>query len=308
MGQINGSLLILPKSLETSNIPEQQRDKVIVDFFEMKTVAERNNDRFYTLVDLYSCKFSYGPFYPGFINMSWEQFSTIASLKGISQNTYQVMNTFWPQVDFKPLDSPCSFQKKEEPRAFSGFFNFAMLKDFVNNIPNWELWHRAWYLSHQQKIDWTCVQNDWFPRPDLVKIILRRELVNTVGLEAANKISESNLENSFHDLVMKKKGHEIAAYSGQIGEEICIRNYYKFEPELSSLEQQRANSLRKIFSIINRYGCMQFISIDFKHGMLEFHNDKGDHLGEFRFAGTQNSGPEVDHSLKCVDEWHRMNG
>ena len=37
---------------------------------------------------------------------------------------------------------------------------------------------------------------------------------------------------------------------------------------------------------------MQFISIDFGHGMFEFHDENGEHQGEFRFDGSQNYGIE----------------
>ena len=45
-----------------------------------------------------------------------------------------------------------------------------------------------------------------------------------------------------------------------------------------------------------------------KTGMFEFHDENGEHQGEFRFDGSQNYGIETDHGLKCMELWHKQTG
>ena len=97
-------------------------------------------------------------------------------------------------------------------------------------------------------------------------------------------------------------------YASKIGGEICRCNYYTYEAELSDMERQFAKSIREIYSIVNKGGLEQFISIDFGHGMFEFHDKNGEHQGEFRFNGTLNSGVEADHRLKSLEQWRKEKG
>ena len=71
LNKVNGSLLVTTDGLETSCISDADRDGVVSRFYEMKFNAEHKNDRFYVLESVYSHSFSYGSFYPGFVNMSW---------------------------------------------------------------------------------------------------------------------------------------------------------------------------------------------------------------------------------------------
>ncbi len=58
--------------------------------------------------------------------------------------------------------------------------------------------------------------------------------------------------------------------------------------------------MRKIFSLTGHDGKKKYISIDFKHGFFEFHDYRGDHLGEYRFNGEFNSEADPSHNLKSV--------
>jgi hypothetical protein len=101
---------------------------------------------------------------------------------------------------------------------------------------------------------------------------------------------------------MKKKGHNTEAYTIEIGEKVAELNYYVYLPNLSRNERDETKSLRTIFRLVNRHGHKQYISLDHKHGMFEYHNSDGEHIGEFKFDGTFNSGPEVSHNLKTLIE------
>lgn len=307
MKKANGYLLLTAENLETNLIPENERDKAVFDFYVMKSEAEQSNDKFYVLQSLYSHRFSYGVFYPDFMNMSWQDFRDCKSLKGVSQSTFELMQSFCKCPVVQCLSEETDFCLLDEPRTFSGYHNAQQRTDFVCDICSWEDWHRKWYVIHPEQIDWTMAVYDWFPRPDLIVGILRRELTINLGEQETDIIPLNRVVTEFHDKIMRHKGSEIEAYAGRIGEEICLCNYYVFESELSALEQQVADgSFRKVFSIINRYGKRQFISIDFRHGMFEFHDEHGTHLGEFRFDGSPNTDADESHSLRCVQQWLRQ--
>lgn len=59
-------------------------------------------------------------------------------------------------------------------------------------------------------------------------------------------------------------------------------------------------SLRAIYSLVGSEGKKQYISVDHKHGMFEYYNDKGIHQGEFRFDGTLNKKAKKTHDLKSI--------
>lgn len=314
MGKDRGSLLVNAVGLETALIPENIRDNAVRDFYLMKSEAERHHDRFYALSEVYCHQYSYGTFYPYFVNMSWADLQAFDSLKGISEMTFEMMQGFCQMPDMKTIEEETEFQRAEHPHAYSGYSNAQAFPDFVGNLSEWEEWHRKWYMDHPSDIDWSRAKNEWFPCPDIITNIFRRELLkkfrenhtNEEAKQMLNQIAANELVNEFHDKVMRHKGDEMEAYASEIGSEICVRNYYRSETDLSLLEQRTVGSHRKIFSILNSDNNQQFISIDFLHGMFEFHNEHGDHLGEYRFDGSYNSGGISDHSLQCLEQWRRQ--
>lgn len=307
MNVAKGNILIITEGLEVSGIKEDERDEAVRGFYEMKTEAERCQDKFFVLQSLYLHRFSYGEFYPSFMNLSWPEFSSIDSLHGIKESTYELMHTFCQCPSASLLVDEDVFRQKNEPRAYSGYCNSRRLADCICNKQDWERWHRKWFSAQQQLIDWNGATNDWLPRQDLICEILRRELELSIGKDSTKAIEDNDVGTVFYDQVMRHKGDEIHAYAGRIGSEVCLSNYYIEETELSTMEQQSAGgSFRKIYSIINRKGVKQFVSIDFKHGMFELHDELGIHLGEYRFDGTMNAEGDLSHSLKCLTQWRRQ--
>lgn len=317
MAAVKGSLLVTAEGMDLTKVADGSRDQAVGDFHRMKTEAERRHDKFYALPELFAHQFSYGDFYAGFLYRSWPEFHADKVLASISQNTHQLIQAFSQYVGLYAVASEADFMHEQEPRAHSGYCNPQGYADYVGCMSAWEEWHREWYAAHPQVIDWSVATNDWLPRQDLIMAILKRELrvkFEEDGLEPerakqeVDAIAESQVVNDFHEQVMRHKGDALEAYASRIGGEICCCNYYTFEKELSSMEHQNADSLREIYSIINRQGRIQFISIDFKHGMFEFHNEHGDHLGEYRFDGSSNSGAEADHGLMCLEQWRKKTG
>lgn len=312
-----GNLLLTVEGLETAHIPEGEREKAVVGFYSMKSEAERHHDRFHVLTSVYSHDFSYGAFYPNFYNMTWAEFQACQSLKGIGQRVFDLMQGFCQNPNVASLNDEAAFALKDEPRAHTGYSNPKPYPVFVGDKEAWEQWHRAWYTAHPMDIDWNGAANDWLPRQDLILEILKRELLSKFiedsGDEEVAKrklagIADKNIVHEFHGQVMARKGDALEGYASEIGGEICRCNYYTYEAELSDLERQYAKSLRSIYSIVNKYGKLQFISIDFGHGMFEFHDEKGEHQGEFRFDGSYNSPKETTHDFKCMAQWRRKTG
>lgn len=317
MAAVKGSLLVTAEEMELAYVAVAGRDQAVGDFHRMKTEAERQHDRFYALIDLYSHQFSYGDFYTGLLFRPWPDFHTDHILSSISQKTYQLLQSFSQCIMLPSIDNEADFMQKEEPHAHTGYCNPKNYKDFVNCVSAWEVWHREWYATHPQDIDWSNATNDWLPRQDLILKILKRELhakfvedglTPETAKQKVAAITDKKIVHEFHDKVMGHKGDDLEGYASQIGGEICRCNYYTFEARLSGFEQQYAKSLREIYSIVNKDGKIQFISIDFSHGMFEFHDENGKHQGEFRFDGSPNYGIETDHGLKCIELWHKQTG
>ena len=173
-----GNLLLTEEGLETAHIPETEREGAVVEFYSMKSEAERRHDRFYALASVFGHAFSYGTFYQNFYNMSWEEFQSHKSLKGIGQRAYDLMQGFCQNPNVNPLNDVATFLSKDEPRAYTGYSNPTQFPVFVGNRTSWEAWHRDWYTAHPTDIDWSEAINDWLPRPDLVLEILNS--LNTV--------------------------------------------------------------------------------------------------------------------------------
>lgn len=302
MGRTKGSLLITATGMEIGDVAPEQRDKAILAFFEMKTEAERQNDRFYALQEFFSHEFSFGHFYD--LLNDWKTFQNKGILHSISQSTFQYLQSFCQCPLLTTLENDMFFLQKEEPRGHSGVNNSHGDLSFINDLTSWEQWHRKWNTEHPEDIDWSKSENDWFPRPDLIIQIMHRELQAHCDLEAEGHHNQ-DVVSMFYSLVMRRKGPSIHAYAQTIGSEICKCNYYREEVELSAMEQRVAGSLRKIYSIYNRHGFQQFISIDFAHGMFEFHDENGSHQGEYRFDGSPNAESQTNHSFKCMEKWKR---
>lgn len=316
MAKTKGSLLVTADGMELAHVDREVQDEVVGDFFKMKTEAERCHDRFYTLPDLYTHQFSYGDFITGFMYREWPSFHADEALANIQQKTHQLIQAFAQCPMLMEVDSVGSFAEKEEPQAHSGFCNLQGFSDFVGNTDAWESWHRDWYTAHPETIDWSKFESNWLPRQDMILDILRcevkKKMENEHGRDEAERlfkqIADAEMVHVFHRDVMGHKGDEKEGYASAIGGEICRCNYYAYEAELSNMERQYAKSIRQIYSIVNKEGKLQFISIDFGHGMFEFHDENGRHQGEYRFDGSYNSGIEEDHSLKCIEQWRKQTG
>ena len=187
---------------------------------------------------------------------------------------------------FKTISSNSEFNRIPEPKTNGGFEITPLPAHYIYNVSTWRDWRIDYFSHNPDQIDWHKATNKLLPEPQDTLEIMQREL------KYFSYESTTSIVRSFHGLVLSK-GSDMEAYIAAIGSEICRVNYYIEETELSSREQQRARSLRKIFSIM-REGHKQYISLDFEKGRFEFFNERGEHQGEFYFDGNCSSEPRTD--------------
>lgn len=328
-----GSILITQEGVETSTIEESYRDKSLYNFYMMFNKALDAADSFFMTEDAYKHTYSYGDYFPSFLNLSWEEFCQKESLKGINFNTYNYITNNFRNLYPKSVTNAEDFDCQKAPKGRGGFEHSNDPKDFLCNILHWEKWHCDYLTTYPKEIKWE-ENSPFIPNINAVYEILKEEILlyirrkyeTRVG-NATNKDQEINkiceelfkdkayhvnedikekLKSNaiallFHKVVMNSfKTHaDMTAYCKKIGKRVCEVNYYQYEKDLSSKEQQLCASLRCIYGIIKN-GEKQYISLDFHKGMFEFHDFWGRHLGEFYFDGTWNKKGEESHNLKTL--------
>ena len=310
---ISGHILLTNAGMELACIEKEQRNEVVKNFCEMRDKAFGEwKDKFYAdygendIVGLYShcCE---RPSY-------WEGIDT-----KVIQLLQQTFSNFPIHVNVE------LFCTKPEPRTEGGFdYQGHPIINYVYDCSSLENWHNAWNRNHTDLIEW---ESEIFPFKSLIVKRMKRELSGIsesfadYDLEErmllsrfqSDELTDDEIVTAFHNLIVKHKNNEErAAYAEDIGEKICIENGYKRELDLERLEKEKDYGNKKVVKIfsIRRNNAYIFLSIDIKHGMLEWCGDDGSHKGERRFDGSPNGDPnttiESDHGLKCVAEWKRL--
>lgn len=271
-----GNIKIIRQGMDFTNLPQGREDKALVDFLDMKIKAESAQDRLYTL------KSTSYDFIVNFYAQPWSP----NAYPGISQTTYQLfsISCFQRPNPFITIDNNSDFDRLPEPKTNGGFEISSLPRQYIHNIASWQRWRIDFFSHHQDQIDWSRAENDLLPEPQFTMEIMEQELKN-------NNIKVIPTQ-ALHQLILSKGDDKVACIS-RIGSEICRVNYYIEEKDLSSREQQRRGSLRKIFSIIHN-GHKQYISLDFEKGRFEFFNERGEHQGEFFFDGSRSSEARTD--------------
>lgn len=300
-----GCVLIIKDGLETELIPECQREAAILEFFNMKSQAEDRRHRFMIDAAVFEHTYSYGAFYPGFVNLTYDSFRTIPSLKGVGQTAAQMFQDYWMQCP-NPQICERDFHGLELPRTLSGFNNGCCDSDYIFDEWTFVKWENAWFTENPDKIEWPESSNEFMPRLDLTERILIREFDSHKDRKEVKELVQRNysIPHIFHEGIVAHKGQEMTAYFTKLAHEVLSANYYKYEASLSKKEQDYMGKPRSIYSLVTKSGKMHFVSLDCAHGMFEICNDKGVHIGEYRIDGSFNSDatPET-HSLRCVRDW-----
>lgn len=317
-----GSLYLYDEDFELENIPEEKRNEVVADFFKMKSNARE--DKFYASNSLiYTKPFSYGVGLNALMLASWKDLCRMPSCAGIKETTYALFSHVqWSEPVFR---TGCEFEQLEEPKAYAKFREEGDATIFISCKETWKAWHARWYQMHQSQIPWEEGRsNDMLPFVEYAVDIMKAELEERKEsyLKEQERLNDKTLHDKeiqeidlylsyeqkehftvvdgFYAIIMARKGSARYAYAEKIGSKVLEVNGYIYEEEFSKREQGVVSSLRKIYSIIGKNGHKQYASIDFEHGMFEFVNHLNDHLGEFRFDGTYNSGPQPNHAFKTM--------
>jgi hypothetical protein len=298
-----GKLFLINESFETSHRTEVDRDKVFINFCKSLDLAVTDGDQFYGTESLHTFQYSYGTLFYDLFFKGWDEINSKDTLKGISSTVHSL----FPHLIFAfpnyvyLLESKEAFdqQNSEQHTGYSGFklLNTEIPDVYCDN--SWHAWKCTWLCSHQGEIPWNIKMDKFLPNKHLSDRIILSEIVKH-GVE--HKINEYKTTGiAFHEEVLRQKGQDLAGYTREIGEKVLTANYYTFDKELTKKEREAGkNSLRSIYRLQNSVGRTQYISLDHQHGMFEYHNESGEHLGEFKFDGTINSKAEASHNFKTL--------
>ena len=295
---------LLIDGVETADIAGEARDGafyewgLLVDFFHQTGVTVVKQEG----MDGHS--FSYGSIYD-LLYGSWPVFCQKTSLKGISQRTYQMIAPLLMQHPSVGGEiSEAEWNRTEHPKASYGMREDVQEAPYVTTVRGWQEARARYYASHQGEYVWQDADDEFLPNRQLSDKLLEDEIKKyDCGGEYEKMRHERNaLATVFHKHVMGKKGPALMAYTEEMGSLVCESNYYQYEKELTAREHALTGGKRKIYSIINRENRKQYISLDFRHGMMEFHDCNGKHLGEFRFTGEKNAEAEDSHDLQALKE------
>ncbi|MBN8876850.1 MAG: hypothetical protein J0I32_04835 [Sphingobacteriales bacterium] len=299
-----GHLFLINDSFEIENIPESKRDKIFRDFCDAVENAMKSKDSFHGLPEIHNREYSYGTFYYDFLFQGWPVVNQNPALKGISSTTLNLYHSLVfaipGLVSLLPSDSIFLDQFQYLHYGYSGFAMPSCPNPYVSCYSSWFEWKRLWLSQHQVEIVWKNGDDDFLPNKTLSDEILWKEVISH-GMEDKLPKYKGNRTITFYEEVMKKKGPNTEAYTIEVGKKVAEANYYIYLPVLSRNERDAVKSLRTIFRLIGRNGSPQYISLDHKHGMFEYHNERGDHRGEFKFDGSYNSEAQNSHNFRTLE-------
>lgn len=237
---------------------------------------------------LYCKEFKFGYFYN---DLLYGKFEKLRSW-GISQKTHELLSNVLMQ-------KPClgkEISNSDWDNIASCKIDYGLQNDSNENYctceKEWQAERIKFYVANPDQIDWS--QDEWFPNKEWSERLLK-EFINdrTTSLEGP---SSNDVENQAHN-ILRRMGPEFQAKVSVLGADLCLGNFYFEEKTLSIEELELCGSQRRIFSI-TKQSRKQYISLDFAHGMFEYHDSSGNHLGEYRLLGTKNSDADKSHNLR----------
>lgn len=303
---IEGLLRFFKRSLDVGLVDAQYRDCQLSGLVDIMLRASKENQ--VALGDgMTSCLYSFGTL-EKLLYSEWPDFENNPELKGIGFNTYlRLIDCFTVNPCPKEISNQ-AYKAYLKRKGYIGLAKFgipAILQPYTYDYQSYNNWQADWYRMNSSDITWSA-DSPFLPNLEYVEKVLEEELVKagiyeyTVGDAQDSRVHKLAL--AFHEKVMRMKGAQMRSYTQDIGGKICMGNAYTYEHHLS-VEESKAcgGDPRSIYSI-EKNGKRQYISLDFAHGMFEFHDHKGKHLGEFHFDGSHNKSadPTDDHDLKTI--------
>lgn len=287
-----GLLRFFKRSLDVGLVDAQYRDRQLSGLVDIMLRASEENQ--VVLGDgMASCQYSFGAL-EKLLYSDWNDFENNPALKGIGFNTYlRLIDCFTINPCPNEINNQ-AYKAYLNRKGYIGLAKFgipAILLPYTYDYQSYNNWQSDWYRMNPSEIIWSA-DSPFLPNLEYVETVLGEELVSagkyeyTVGDAQDSRVHK--LAIAFHDKVMRMKGGQINPYTLEIGGKICLGNAYTFEKQLSKNESKACGGDPRSIYSIEKEGVKQYISLDFAHGMFEFHNVKGTHLGEFHFDGSPN--------------------
>ena len=287
-----GLLRFFKRSLDVGLVDAQYRDRQLSGLVDIMLRASEENQ--VVLGDgMASCQYSFGAL-EKLLYSDWNDFENNPALKGIGFNTYlRLIDCFTINPCPNEINNQ-AYKAYLNRKGYIGLAKFgipAILLPYTYDYQSYNNWQADWYRMNPSEIIWSA-DSPFLPNLEYVETVLEEELVSagkyeyTVGDAQDSRVHK--LAIAFHDKVMRMKGGQINPYTLEIGGKICLGNAYTFEKQLSKNESKACGGDPRSIYSIEKEGVKQYISLDFAHGMFEFHNVKGTHLGEFHFDGSPN--------------------
>lgn len=292
---MNLNLLLNIEDFRWPNI-SVDRSSCLENFAELLEILSDEEDESWQHPDIYTLCYPWGCVHDFIYS---HDFLTAQSLTGgwMQHKHYQTLKNIWKRCK-NQNDPLCrTLAELNGSAEFGNRLNGVLAcsnttRYFVNSITSrFDL--QILYCSRKNElINWE--KNNHFFLPNV-------EYSNLYLAERANTKFDTDLKEKKKQIAIGSKyycdsGYKTDTKNGskeanadQVGSEVARRNFYQFERELTQAEEKlRHHSLRKIFSLTKDQNKI-FISIDFEKGYcFEVCNEKGKHIGEFRFDGIEN--------------------
>lgn len=301
-----GLLRFFKRSIDVGLVDEQYRDHQLSSLVDIMQLASKEN-KVVLGEKMTSCLYSFGAI-DKLLYSEWNDFKKNPVLKGIGFNTYlRLIDCFTVNPCPKEVNDQV-FKAYLKRKGYLGLAKFGIptiLYPYTYDYQSYNKWQADWYRMNPLDITWSA-NSPFLPNMEYVEMVLEEELVSAgkyeYTIEDAQNSRVHKLAIAFHDKVMRRKGAQKRSYTQEIGGRICLGNAYTYEKQLSENESKVCGGDPRSIYSIEKNGEKQYISLDFAHGMFEFHDKKGTHLGEFHFDGSPNkiAAPIGKHDLKTI--------
>ncbi|GEM_PF-2003593 len=168
------------------------------------------------------------------------------------------------------------------------------VEEWVFDKSSWLDFHLMFVCKRPELIQWN--RHQFLPNLEYSMQFLATEAERVLSDQV---ISMAEAGQCFYDEVVKRlpKGQGGEGEMIRLSREVARRNFYEEDFDLSSREQQRRGSQRKIFKV-KKAEIWQYLSLDFEKCAFEVCDQNGRHQGEFRFDGKENGRNTKDSSGK----------
>ena len=294
---------ILKGSLDIGLLAPADKDSGIRDFLDLIDCFRENSVSVYKEEGFDSHQYSYGSpevlFY-----LSWKDALASMEFKGISQSVFEMIAPSLMQ--YPGIGREITNQAWETTAEYKSDFGLDIFRPvperYASRRNDWHKNRAVYYMTEQPGFKWPGNADSYLPNKPYSDSILETEVERHKKMDDYSKhlakLDKEPLFVQFHQGVMAHKGAGLPAYIDEVGSKICEANFYRLEVELSKEERRLSHAPRKIYSMLNRDGKRQYISLDFAHGMFEYLDSHGNHVGEYRLTGDFNSPAQPDHSFK----------